>query len=348
MPLLQRKFPDMNDHIGFIRYMGAPGGSERWAWTIEQLFPYVVYAANVEHPQPYFGGLVFEAGCCQDYGLISPRYLGMTEASTQEGWAQSIEELFRPRLNLSAALIAASELPKAAKLDIWIALPYPASSDRSAFGSIEDRELAFSESVEDRVIALHWWVDLFLERWVGWVARSHHTPCRLQGFVWMKNSLAKDDHLVIASLAKHLQMKQLKLMWCQNYGTARAVDGYRLGIDLICTRPTYAGTKQREKDWVEASHTFSEHHRFGVILWEPTGERKHFDCLLSMTKKHAPFFHLYELGLDHVGEWYRLVDARYRELFDYMRKTVGGDGDQGDPKSDRNSRTDGKLILRSP
>ncbi|WP_274363649.1 DUF4855 domain-containing protein [Paenibacillus thermotolerans] len=320
MPLLTPASSGLNNHIVHCGYLRSVTGSQIRSWTKEDLLPNILYVDNGNIADSMFGGLLFEADRSINEEIMSGKAIGFGKPPTMTAWKQALDVLFQKDRNLSMALQISALRPKGNALDLWVALPYPLETKQD-FGVYKGRQLNFQANPSDREIALTWWIDRLLEAW-NYVSRkaSGHNA-RLCGFAWTKNSLEPNDESLLAAISRYIHDKKLKLIWCQNYGTAKAWEGSQLGFDFVFTRPLFANKDPRGAEWVKSAVSFCNKYQLGVIVWgDPRVSLNQLPELLNIGRElFAHSLQIFEIGEVGAGHLFKTSDPLYRTLHSYIK-----------------------------
>jgi hypothetical protein len=324
VPYLNPAAHGLANHIIHCGYLRSVTGDRIRSWKNDQLLPNVLYLKQYQVVDSYFGGILFEAERGASGEMLSAKAIGFGSNPTAVAWQQAIEELFQKDQNLAITLQISKQRPNHKTLDIWIALPYPVETKQD-FGTIHGRTLNFRVNPTDREIALKWWIDAVVAAWnqVSQSISGHHA--RLCGFAWTKSSLGSNDETLIQAISEYIHKGNLKCMWCQNYGTAKAWEGYNLGFDLVFTRPTYTNIDPRGTAWLNYAAKFSNVYNLGLIVWgDPRISSNQLSSILDFGRKTfmKAAFQIYELGDDAVYELYKKADPMYDALYSFINGTL--------------------------
>ncbi|CCQ96873.1 hypothetical protein CULT_500038 [[Clostridium] ultunense Esp] len=312
MPFLLAEPSGLNNHIVTCEYLYPVSGHEERIWTAEDLRPHLFYLHQGKMVDRFFGGVLFEALKSEKGEILSGKALGMGMENSEQGWEEALNALFKTEGNLSALLELSKENVQPKRIDLWIALPYPypSSARRSWPGG--------------RAGILLSWIDQFLYRWEEIRKRFPGHSVDFKGFAWTKSSLDLGDEELISLLATKLHPLGWKLMWQQNYGTAKAMEGRKMGFDYILIRPTHLGDPPegpRGEKWIAASAAWANFQEFGLILWgdERVSNAQIIDYLNAGRDSFMHAFQFYELGARGILPYYQRGDPIYVYLYAYTK-----------------------------
>lgn len=233
-------------------------GDANMNWNTEQLRHYAKYIENGIEVDDLFGSFIFNGIRVREDRFMYPIYVCFGEPSDLTDWLMWADALFLQDLNLNALASAIGT----SKRDFWVSLPYPHPFQRS-FGFVGTRNLDF-QSEDDRVDAVWWWLDQFLDRWK---AQTHlHDKLDFRGFVWQRGSVdAGDENLVIMTNVA-IRRKGYLSMWLPNYGSAGVIDWKKWGFDVATVFPNYTGNTTYDVNWIKQASLFSAAFRTGLQL----------------------------------------------------------------------------------
>lgn len=207
-----------------------------------------------------------------------------------ETWEKWIDELFTSAANFDALARAASD-----SVDVWVSLPYPRRG-QSFVGDLNGTTLNFSED-RDRLLALTWWMNKFLERWNQ--STKFHDKLNLRGFVWLREViLPEEDRGLVTSVNEEIHARNLLSFWLPNYGSHVFWEWRQMGFDVAAVNPNYYGAGPYGIDWVK---------------WTAMGAR------LYETGLQIPCGRGLLYGDTHLIDYFNLGLAQYS---DYMASTV--------------------------
>lgn len=310
----------ISNHLGLIAYGGKPRQSRMNLWSDQDLLPLIVNQGNAGEGARYFDGLIFEAGCDTQGGIVSPRYLGMSGPATMNGWREAADALFAEGCNVAAAMDVSRRLGPRETFDCWLALPYPPENERLVFGTQQSRDTTLERNLDARLRALDWWMKTVQTEWLRTSARYPGHCCRLRGFVWMKSAIVGEDRTLTARISRLLSERQMQLMWCANYGSTGTHDGSSLGFHQVCIRPTFLGYGTRGKEWIKQASIFASKYKLGMVVWEAAQTRSQVETWLSMLRRHYEGgVHIYEIGASRIASWHRHHHPFYEQMYQYFQ-----------------------------
>ncbi len=230
-------------------------------WTDEQLRPYLFYTINGQNFDTMFGGLVFNIIRARENHYIYPMYTPFGEPPEKVDWQMAIDNLFKPNFNFDVA--AKTKL----NIDIWVSLPYPHPVQKS-FGEINGKILNFTIE-EDRLAALQWWINTFLELWKK--KSSFLSPLIFRGFVWQRESIDGEDIPLVKKINSYIHLHHLLSLWLPNYGAAGLIDWKGFAFDAVCVNPNYYGNTNHDYQWINNAALFAKYYQNGIQIYYGKG-----------------------------------------------------------------------------
>ena len=230
-------------------------------WTPTDLAPYISYILQGKSIDTMFGGLIFNPISTRKNRFIYPLYATFGKLANIEDWHLAIDNLFTKNLNLHAASL------NKRLLDIWVSLPYPLPMQNS-FGTINNSNLNF-EHENDRLIAVKWWIDSFLNRFRKDSELQPYLTFR--GFVWQRDAISHQDIKLVERVNSYIHESNLLSLWLPNYGSSNVIDWQKLGFNAICLNSNYYGNTHYDYKWINNACAFAKYYHTGMQIYNGTG-----------------------------------------------------------------------------
>lgn len=236
---------------------GLPGqGIPDWSYT--DLLPYTTYMKTEHAVAPLFGSFLFNGIQTREHRYIFPLYVGFGEPADQTDWLDWIEHLFSANLNLEALQQAAA----LDEVDVWISLPYPHPM-QTQFGTVAEQMLTF-DSEQDRIDAVLWWVEQFLQRWAQEKAR--YPKLRLRGFQWQRESIDSIDEPIVKAVNQAIAQTSYQTIWLANYGSYGVDNWKSLGFTNIAIHSNYTGNTTHDFNWIHHAANYAKYYHTGLQI----------------------------------------------------------------------------------
>lgn len=226
-------------------------------WNESELEPYISYILQGKGIDTMFGGLIFNPISSKKGRYIYPLYATLGKLANIEDWHLAIYNLFARNQNLHAASLFKRPL------DIWVALPYPLPLQDS-FGVIKNKSLNFQEE-EDRLLALKWWIDCFLDRWKK--ENQLHSYLTFRGFVWQRDAINYQDISLVKSVNSYIREVNYLSMWLPNYGSTNVIDWQKLGFSVSCVNSNFYGNTHYDYKWINNCSAFAKYYHIGMQIY---------------------------------------------------------------------------------
>jgi hypothetical protein len=180
------------------------------------------------------------------------------EAAGQDAWKSWIEELYTPGRNLEALWNASSE-----PVDVWVSLPYP-HRGQLHFGDVNGKTLNFADD-GDRLEALKWWMDTFLQRWEQ--SPQLHNKLIFRGFVWLREViLPEEDAQLVTRVNEEIHARNRLALWLPNYGSHAFWEWRQFGFDVAAVNANYYGKGPYAREWVEWTSMGARTYNMGMQI----------------------------------------------------------------------------------
>lgn len=229
-------------------------------WNSAQLKPYAKYLDNENEVDDMFGGFIFDGIRVRDNRYMYPLFVSFGEPADITDWLMWADALFLQDLNLNAL----AQVAGTSKRDVWVSIPYPHPFQKS-FGFVGNRNLDF-QLEDDRLAAVQWWLDQFLNRWH---AQTHlHDKLDFRGFVWQRGAVDAQDENLIVGVNLAIRKKGYLSMWLPNYGSCGVIKWQKWGFDITTAFPNYTGHTNYDSSWISNASTFAAAFHTGLqLVW---------------------------------------------------------------------------------
>ncbi len=203
-----------------------------------------------------------------------------SNATSQVGWETWIQHLFTlgpyanrsgqstelPALNQAVATGQAALHDPSHRVNVVIAIPYPAPSETN-WGRLDGQTMDFA-STRDRIKAVTWFIRAVEQAW----QQANLTHLRLAGFYWTNESVYvrnPGEVQLVQATARLVHAVHGKFYWIPFYGAAGYNLWRKLGFDVAMLQPNYAFngaiTRQRFQGVAETA----QHYGMGVEMEFP-------------------------------------------------------------------------------
>ncbi|GMA51761.1 hypothetical protein GCM10025857_31180 [Alicyclobacillus contaminans] len=241
------------------------------------------------------------------------------EIANQSTWQSWMDELYTSDRNLDALHHAASQ-----PVDVWISLPYPRRGQLN-FGEIHGRTLNFADD-EDRLEALYWWMDAFLQRWEE--SKHLHDKLVFRGFVWLREMiLPEEDGQLVARVNQGIHARNQLAFWLPNYGSYSVWEWRNFGFDVAALNPDYYGSGPYGREWIEWTGMAARTYNMGIQI--PCGRGLFYDDthLIDYFNLGLPKYSgymidsvvVYRFTNYSIRTMYRKDFESYRRLYTFVR-----------------------------
>ncbi|WP_026478014.1 DUF4855 domain-containing protein [Alkaliphilus transvaalensis] len=280
-------------------------------WSIEDLKPYVSYILQDKSIDTMFGGLIFNPISSRPNHYIYPMYATLGELATIEDWRLAIDDLFKINYNFHAACLSGR------KLDIWVMLPYPLTLQND-FGVVDNVNLNFNNH-NDRLVALKWWINNFLE---GWQKATYlHGNLTFKGFVWQRDGIFDEDSQLVIDINNFIRQKNYLSMWLPNYGSNGITDWKKFGFDITCINSNYYGNTNNDYQWINYASAFGKFYHTGMQINYGKGLIYNQNHLTDYLNLGLPQYNNY---MNDCVVVYKITDQTLNEVYkqklvDYIR-----------------------------
>lgn len=303
---------DVQNHIAIIPCGGLSENSTL-KWTRDQLQYYASYIVEGKPIDRMFGGVIFNGIQMRDKSFIHPLFVGFGKPSRKRDWQLWIETLFAKNANLHALYDAAGDY----KLDVWVTIPYPHTSQRD-FGEVRDEDLDFRKEA-DRIRAIRWWLDRFLQRWKS--ETKLHDKLTFRGFVWQREAIDEADAELVKKVNGMIHRRSCLSMWLPNYGSSGVINWRDFGFDMAILNSNYYGNTAYDHTWINNTCTFAKYYNNGIQINYGKGLIYNDTHLLDYLNLGLPEHNNYMTNSMLVYQFpNQSLDVVYRDKFvDYVR-----------------------------
>ncbi|HEU5180462.1 MAG TPA: DUF4855 domain-containing protein [Candidatus Polarisedimenticolia bacterium] len=236
------------------------GGTDRLAWTPEQLAPYVSAHASDGGERWLFDGFLFieyrdNRGHAYAHGYS-------LEPARKEDWLWLIERNFAPHggvpaldqaLDSTIRRLGTPERPR----QVVLTLPEPIP-ESTHWGSLEGRPLDF-RNPKDRVAACRWHIETALAKWDS----LHPKHLEMAGFYWVAED-DKQDATILPLVAEIIHAHGLRFFWIPYWRAGGAQDWSRLGFDAAYQQPNHFFHPEVKDERLEDACAFARSHHMGL------------------------------------------------------------------------------------
>lgn len=308
----------LQNHVTVIPCGGLLGDMPTY-WNKNQLAPYAHYIVNGKQTDTLFNGFVFNGIRVRDTHFIHPLFVGFGEPSDITDWIMWADGLFLPNLNLQALAAVAGK----SKRDVWVSIPYPHPM-QNKFGVVGSRMLDFQKE-EDRLAAVVWWMDLFLQRWRN--NRHLHSQLQLRGFLWQREAADANDIPLIGKVNQHIHQLGYRAMWLPNYGSYGVTEWRDLGFDVTAINTNYTGNTSYDYKWIQNAALFAATYHNGLqILWGKGliySNRHQLDYWNLGLPRYCDYmqksFLVYSFPNQRLDQIYRTQSSDYIKLYTFVK-----------------------------
>lgn len=217
-------------------------GQEPERWTRERFLPYVAYldkdAGGEARDWSYDSFLFLMFGGAPSGGS----YIHGT--ANKADWEAYLDLLYSPDHYLAALDGCIEEVGRRLRdtehvCPIITMVPYLARK-LEQFGDVDgDGQDENPAEDADRIKALNWLIDAFLDRW----RPAQYPHLRLWGFYWMNEGIPERDRAAARAIGEHLRAREMGFHWIPWF-RAPGYDRWReLGFDFVVMQPNYAFAK---------------------------------------------------------------------------------------------------------
>lgn len=309
----------IRNHVAVLPCGSSPGHTVN-RWTEDELRPYVHYLLDTGTAiDTMFQGFAFTAIAVRPDHFIHPLYAVLGTPAEQSDWSHWLEELFRPGIHLSALNTLAER-----EVDVWIGLPYP-HRIQSQFGLVGDHVLDF-EDENDRLAAVEWWIDHFLQRWQ--CTQDAHSNLHLCGFLWPRDTILPcEDAALVCQINARIHARLMLTMWLPNYGSY-LVDQWRdLGFDVAAISPNFYGHTECPREWISYASKFAQDYATGMqivfgkgLIFDETHHIDYFNLGLDEYNGYMKSsFLVYQFPNQRVSDIYRSNLPDYIRLYTFIK-----------------------------
>lgn len=216
----------------FLMYCGRDAsGQDYRRWSSEETEKFLAYKTS-NSTEAFFPGVLLLAIKSGSGGSLIP---GFGTPGNKQDWQAWLEDIFLPDSNLDA-ICQTVRLYNLPPVDIWISLPYP-DTGQINFGPVLGKQLNFSYNA-DRLSALKWWVDRFLDRWQC-LDNEKKDRVNLKGFYWARESMTIKDRFMLPGFINHIKSLGFHTLWIPYYAVTPFLNVQNPGFDIVVIQPSY-------------------------------------------------------------------------------------------------------------
>ncbi|WP_050785863.1 DUF4855 domain-containing protein [Pedosphaera parvula] len=258
-PLYQTTRPNITDLT--IIYCGM---SNRPAWTLDELQPYVSYADRTTGKEEW----LFD-------GFLFLEFKDGQGAEFEEGWKQKpahkeqwqwlLNRFFEPGHAIPALETTIGNTEKRIgkplrPRQVVITLPEP-NHTQTDWGEIAGKQLNFTNPT-DRIAACDWYIQAALEKWKQ-LAPAH---LELAGFYWIAESAPDSRKIILPEIGNHIRSNKLSFFWIPYWRSTHSGDWKQLGFDVAYQQPNYFFHPELPLSRLQEACDFARQHSMGMEL----------------------------------------------------------------------------------
>jgi len=291
------------------------GGTQRLAWTTNQLQPYL-YRENSGNTEWLFDGFlfleIFDNIANYDY---DPGFGHRTAGKTQ--WEWLLNRYFGSQKGPDAleslldSLSKKGEIP-VRKRQVVLSIPCPVARF-TEWGELNGKKLNFKFPA-DQAQAARWFIDEALRKW----NEKKYKHIQLNGFYWVHEAADQSDK-AIPSVKAYLESKNYQLLWIPYWGAKGKGDWKKLGFDYAWQQPNYFFATDIPKKQLTGACSFAKEHQMGLEMefdervTQPAFRARFYDYLHAFRDnevwKQTPVAY-YEGG----GAWLQMANSTDPEM----------------------------------
>lgn len=248
------------------------GGRHRPDWNKELFTPYLVHDFEDGHRSWLFDGfLMLESHIQTPDGSVSYSY---GEAQLIPADKELWEMLLTRQLGVDTGLGCKAlddrigelipELGQPSyKHKVVMMTPVPMIQSARNWGDIDGTTLNF-ERLDDRIIAIKWYVDQLIERWNA----ADFKNIELAGVYWLRESVntAINEHLMAIAANEYIHSKGLLSYWIPYFKATNYEKWQDYGFDQVYLQPNYVFSLDRPDSQLDTAIDDAYEHDLGLEM----------------------------------------------------------------------------------
>ena len=275
------------------------GGTQRPAWDVDQLRPYL-YRQNSGNLEWLFDGFLFLEIFDNIKNYEYDPGFGHKTAG-KEQWEWLLNRYFGEQKGPDALESLLDSLSKKGKnpvrkRQVVLSIPCPVNGF-TEWGELNGKKLNFNNP-DDQVQAACWFIDEALKHW----KKKNYKHIQLNGFYWVHEDADQSD-AAIPIVKKYLKAKNYKFFWIPYWGAKGKGEGERLGFDFAWQQPNYFFATDIPKQQLTDACTFAKTHQMGLEM--------EFDERVAQPEFRARFY--YYINVFKENNVWKLSSVAYYE-----------------------------------
>ena len=238
------------------------GGTQRPAWTANELAPYL-HREKSGNAEWLFDGFLFLEifDNLQNYDY-DPGFGHRTAGKAQ--WEGLLDRYFGDQKGPDALEFLLDSLSQKGKIpvrrrQVVLSIPCPVNGF-TEWGELNGKKLNFNNP-DDQVQAACWFIDEALKKW----NRKNYKHIQLNGFYWVHEDAFQSDK-ALPFVKKYLEAKNYQFLWIPYWGAKGKGEWKKLGFDFAWQQPNYFFATDIPKQQLTDACVFAKEHQMGLEM----------------------------------------------------------------------------------